>query len=382
MTYKNDRPINLMELRATYTTGGGPDKTILLSAEKHDKTIINPIVVYLRDARDTDFQIGKMAAGRGFTYIEVLDRQKIDLKCIWELYHIARSHNIDIVHGHDYKTDPLAFLLKVLKPDLKIMSTAHGWITNTRRTSLYKWIHLIFLRRFKKMIAVSNATRDLMIQSGISREKITVLYNGIDAGKWRRENVTEDLKVEFGIPLDARVVGAVGRLGDEKDYYSLLDVAETVNTRLGNVYFMIVGDGKTDEKEKLLNHAKAIGVDEKIVFTGYRSDLLTIYNSFDIFISTSLTEGLPNNTLEAMSMGLPVVVTNVGGVSELVQAGISGYLFEPRDVNGISQKIIDLLADDAALARVSHFARKRIEEKFTFDRRLKAIEGIYQEIMQ
>ena len=89
MDFKRKAPINLMELRATYTSGGGPDKTILLSAEKHDKTRINPVVVYLRDKRDKKFQIGKMAEDRGFEYIEVLDRNKIDIRCIYELYEIV-----------------------------------------------------------------------------------------------------------------------------------------------------------------------------------------------------------------------------------------------------------------------------------------------------
>ena len=135
MTENNNRLINLLELRGTYTTGGGPDKTILLSAEKHNKDLVNPVVVYLRDINDDNFQIGQMAEGRGFKYIEVLDRSKIDIKCIIELNRIVKEYNIDIIHGHDYKTDMLAYILGLIHSKVHLVSTAHGWITNSLKRS-------------------------------------------------------------------------------------------------------------------------------------------------------------------------------------------------------------------------------------------------------
>ena len=380
MTVADNRPVNLLELRATYTTGGGPDKTILLSAERHNKKIVNPIVVYLRDINDDNFQIGHMAEGKGFKYIEVLDRSKIDIRCIIELNSIVRQYNIDIIHGHDYKTDILAYILRLLNPGICLVSTAHGWITNTLMGSLYKWIHLRILKRFKHLIAVSKATKALMVSSGIKPDKVKVVYNGIDENIWRREDGLESLRNEWNIPENSFVVGTVGRIGDEKDYYTFIKIAKAVVSKANDTFFVIVGEGKEDEKEKLIQYAAELRIGSNVVFTGFRSDLIRVYSSFGIFLMTSVTKGLPNAMLEAMSMGLPVVSTNVGGIPELMVDGETGFLYDVGDVEGPAGKIMELIYDASLRNRLSVAGRERIENVFSFNNRLRIMEEYYRNL--
>lgn len=370
-----------MELRATYTTGGGPDKTILLSAERHNKTIVNPIVVYLRDKDDNNFQIGRMAEGRGFKYIEVLDRGKIDIKCIIELNGIVRQYEIDIIHGHDYKTDILAYILGLLNPKVRLVSTAHGWIADTLKGSLYKRLHLIILRRFKNLITVSKATRKVMVESGINADKIKVVYNGIDEKHWDRSDRHISLRKEWRIPEDSMVIGTVGRVGNEKDYLTFLNVAKAVIDNIDNVFFVIVGDGKRNEREELVAYAEKTGIQEKVIFTGYRNDLLSVYKTIDVFLMTSITEGLPNTMLEALSMGLPVVSTNVGGVSELMVDDETGFLCKAKDVACLADKTIRIIKSKELRESISRAARERILDKFSFDARLRLIEEYYVNIL-
>jgi glycosyltransferase involved in cell wall biosynthesis len=380
VTVNSKRPINLLELRATYTTGGGPDKTILLSAEKHNKDVVNPIVVYLKDIRDNNFQIGRMAEGRGFTYIEVLDRGKVDFKCITELNRIVRDYDIDIIHGHDYKTDILAYVLGLCNPHVHLISTSHGWITNTLKGSLYKWIHLRVLRRFKNLIAVSEATKSMMSASGITSKKIKVIYNGIDCNYWCFNGQKPTLKKEWNIPDNAFVIGTVGRISDEKDYITFLKIAKTVTDKINNVYFVIVGEGKQNERERLVEFADTLDIRDKIVFAGYRSDLLEVYSTCDIFLMTSITEGLPNTMLEAMSMGVSIVSTNVGGIPELVEEGKTGFLFDIGNTANLAEKIIYMITNRALRESLSTAGRERIEKVFSFDRRLHIIEKYYADI--
>ncbi len=370
-----------MELRGTYTTGGGPDKTILLSAERHDRSIVNPIVVYLRDISDNNFQIGRMAEGRGFQYIEVLDRSKIDIKCIIELNGIVKKCNIDIIHGHDVKTDILAFILGTLNPKVHLLSTAHGWITNNLKGTIYKWFHLRALRKFSHLIAVSEATKALMVSSGITSGKIKVIYNGIDEKHWNNNGQCMTLKNEWGIPDKAFVVGTVGRISEEKDYNTFLRIAKIVTGEMPDTYFVIVGDGKRDEKDELVSYADKLGIKDRMIFTGFRSDLINVYCSFDIFLMTSLTEGIPNTMLEAMSMGIPVVSTSVGGIPEMVVNGESAFLFNTGDMNGLANKIMELITSKELRDNISSAGRKRIEELFSFSRRLKIIEEYYVNII-
>lgn len=373
-------PINLLELRATYTTGGGPDKTILLSAEKHNKALVNPIVVYLMDINDNNFQIGRMVEGREFRYIEVLDRGKVDIKCIIELNRIVKKYNIDIIHGHDYKTDILAYILSLLNPGIHLVSTAHGWITNTMKGSIYKWIHLKTLSRFKNLIAVSEATKSIMTESGIEPDRIQVIYNGIDENYWRQTGRHISLRKEWRIPENSIVIGNVGRISNEKDYPTFLKVAKSVSDNVENVYFTIVGEGKQDEKARLSSYADKLGIKDRVIIAGYRSDLLNVYSTFDIFLMTSLTEGLPNTILEAMSMGLPVVSTMVGGIPELIVDGETGFLCKARDINCLKGKILEIIKDKALRKSVSKAARERIESRFSFNKRLRFIEEYYLNI--
>lgn len=381
MTVREPRPINLMELRATYTTGGGPDKTILLSAEKHDKEKINTIVVYLRDISDNDFQIGRMAEGRGFKYIEILDRKKLDIKCIIELNGIVRHYKIDIIHGHDYKTDILAYILSILNPKVHLVSTAHGWITNSLKGNLYKWIHMRVLRRFENLITVSKATKSLMVKSGINDNNIKVIYNAIDEKQWCNTKKHMPLRKELNIPEDSFVVGTVGRISDEKDYRTFLDVAAAIVDKIEDVYFVVIGDGKGNEIQNLVDYTEQLGIKKKVFFAGYRSDLLNVYKTLDIFLMTSITEGLPNTMLEAMSMEIPVVSTGVGGIPELVVNGETAFLYEIKDIQGLANKVRELIENEELRENVSKACRRRIEEKFSFERRLRIIEEYYLSIV-
>ncbi len=380
MTGKINRPVKLLELRATYTTGGGPDKTILLSAEKHDKSIVTPVVAYLKDISDDDFQIGRMAEGRGFEYIEVLDRGKIDIKCIIELNGIVRKHNIDIIHGHDYKTDILAYILSLLNPKVRLVSTAHGWITNTLKGSLYKWIHLRVLRRFENLIAVSGATKLLMSASGIKSDAIKVIYNGIDESKWSNDEQIKSLKAEWDLSENALVIGTVGRISDEKDYITFMEIAKTVTDKIENVYFVIVGEGKQDEREKLAAYADSLEITDKVVFAGYRSDLLNVYKTFDVFLMTSITEGLPNTMLEAMSMGIPVAAFQIPGVDKLIIHDNTGLMADFGDVEGLKKCLERLLFDETFSRQIAENGRKYILENFSASRMAEEYIGLFQEI--
>jgi glycosyltransferase involved in cell wall biosynthesis len=261
-----------------------------------------------------------------------------------------------------------------------LISTSHGWITNTLKGSLYKWIHLRALRRFKNLIAVSEATKSMMSASGITSKKVKVIYNGIDCNYWCFNGQKPTLKKEWNIPDNAFVIGTVGRISDEKDYITFLKIAKTVTDKINNVYFVIVGEGKQNERERLVEFADTLDIRDKIVFAGYRSDLLEVYSTCDIFLMTSITEGLPNTMLEAMSMGVSIVSTNVGGIPELVEEGKTGFLFDIGNTVNLAEKIIYMITNRALRESLSTAGRERIEKVFSFDRRLHIIEKYYADI--
>ena len=120
-----------------------------------------------------------------------------------------------------------------------------------------------------------------------------------------------------------------------------------------------------------------VGLSSSVKFTGHRTDLKNIYSSFDLFLMTSLTEGMPNTVLEAMALELPVVSTDIGGLPELVEDGVSGLLLPVGDVDSLSEAVTRLLNDEKLREQYSLAARKKIEQNFDFSNRVKKMEELY-----
>jgi glycosyltransferase involved in cell wall biosynthesis len=375
------KEVRIMELRGTYKGGGGPDKTILLSAAAHNPNDFYILVVYLRSPNDAQFQIGRLARRLGVrNYVEVADRRTLDFKCLFALHALIKSHRIQIVHVHDTKTTLLGVLLKILNPRISLLHTAHGWLVNTSAESLKQKLHFLLLKFYPFHIAVSRATKQLMVRHGLQPARITVLHNSIDENVWCIKPHQPNIRKELNIPSQSLVIGTVGRLSPEKDLPTFLQVARNVCTYYPDTKFLIVGQGTNGILDRLRAMAEELGLSNAVLFLDHRSDAIPVYRAFDIFLSTSLSEGLPNTVLEAMAMEVPVVATRVGGVPELVRDGTTGLLSHPRDVENLTAHILDLLTHPQKRSLFASRARERISAQFSFRHRLNLIQDYYSRI--
>jgi glycosyltransferase involved in cell wall biosynthesis len=368
-----------MQCRSTYTTGGGPDKTALLIAEKANSEKFNVILMYMRGADDTEFQIGNWARERGLTIHEVLERGKLNFSNLQEIHRLIKKYDIDVLHARDYKTAVVAYILSYFNPRLKLVFTAHLWIEDDLKMKIYTWLNILALHRFHRIIAVSGALRQFMLKRHVNPHKITVLHNAIDVETWDPAKVNSTVREEFNIPVTSKIVGVVGRVRDEKDIPTTLKVAKAVLTTRPDTYFLIVGDGPTKEESE--QQAREMGLANNVLFLGFRKDTINVYAGLDVFASTSLTEGTPNTVLEAFAMGVPVIYTDVGGVAEIVQNGETGLLFQPGDVEGISQAVLSFLDDEEKAKTFGQRGREAACTKFSFQHRLRNVEKIYADVV-
>lgn len=376
---KSEKKIHVIQCRSTYTTGGGPDKTVLLIGEKYNREKFEMVLMYMRGASDDKFMITKWAQEKGLTIHEVLEYKKIDFSNLREIHRLIKAYTIDIYHARDYKTCFVGYLLRLLHPRMKLVFTAHGWVIDSTKQKLYTWLNLFSLKKYDKMIAVSQATKQLMLDSGLPAEKIEIVLNAIDIDEWKRENIRSTIREEFNIPTTAKIVGVVGRVRYEKDIPTTLHVAQKVIQERPDTYFLIVGDGP--DREDAEKTVQEMGLANNILFLGFRKDTMNIYAALDLFASTSLMEGTPNTVLEAFAMEVPVVHTNVGGVPELVTDGHDGILCNVGDVDGIAQEILSVLTDDEKAKQLRENGRQTACTKFSFERRLKRIEAIYERLL-
>ncbi len=376
--------VRLLELRNTYKWGGGPDKTILLSAEKHDRARVEVVVVYIRDVRDHEFQITEMARGRGLTYYEVPESGKFDPRVLRALRDIIIRHDINMIHGHDYKSDLFAYLVRkwLWRRSISLVSTAHAWVMLGLRGEFYRRLDLFLMKRFDLLLAVSQATKDEMVTAGIPGSKITVLYNGIDAEAWSPQCASESLRTEFKISSEIPVIGYVGRLMPEKDLTTWLRAASMVAKQFPKACFVLVGEGRDETTlQELKDLATSLDIADRVIFPGYRRNLQPVYASFNLFVLSSLREGLPNSILEAMALGLPVVTTDVAGAKELVAHGKTGFVVPQGDPERMAQAMLDILSNEDTRKLMGKAGRLRIEQEFSFQQRLNKIEDLYCQVV-
>jgi len=252
----------------------------------------------------------------------------------------------------------------------------------------FNWFLRIFeekmLKRADKIIAVSHFTkRELLEYYRVPESKIRVIYNGVDTRKFQPAEDKRKIKKELGFNPDDLAIVSVGRLYARKGLFTLIESVPAVVKRFKNAKFIISGKGQSDEMRKLIAYAEKIGVKDNMVFTGYYPDkkLPKLYQAADVFAFSTFYEHHPFAILEALSTGLPVVTTSVGGIPETIESGKNGFLVEPFNPAQFADKILYLLEHPAEASEMGVLARKTILKRFDWRIVVKDVLRVYDEAL-
>lgn len=375
------RPIRVLELRSVWGTGGGPEKTILLGAERTDPSRFAVTVCYLRDIRDEVFGIDRRAGGLGLDYVEVRERHSFDPSIWSQLRRIVQERAIDIVHAHDYKTNLLAWLLSKVLP-VTPLSTVHGWTGHSQREAwLYYPADKRVLARFPRLVAVSSDIRNELIRHGARPERVATILNGIDHRAFRRDRSRGPaIRSSLGLGPQDCVIGAVGRAEPQKRFDLLLDVFSQLIAERPDLRLVIVGDGS--QLQALRHRVASLGLQRHCQLLGHRDDVPDLHNALDIFVQSSDYEGTPNAVLEAMALETPVIATDAGGTAEILRDGVDGRVISRGDPSALLEAMRTGLADPDRMRRYADSARARVETVLSFDARMDALERIYTELFE
>lgn len=236
-----------------------------------------------------------------------------------------------------------------------------------------------------KYICLTDAAVELY-QQYVDKSKLVKIYNGVDFDNVPDISTVRKIKKEFKICKKNKVVGIVGRLSDGKGQDIFLEAAKIVLAKHHDTIFMIVGDsvtGKNDDfKRKLCALADQLGISKSIIFTGWRDDVMDVVSCMDIMVQAStLPEGFGRTCIEAMSLSIPLIVTDVPGPSEIVVDGETGIIVPRSDSKRMAEAIIDLLDDAVILRRYGEAGNKRGKEYFDLKRIVKQVEDVYLELL-
>ena len=293
-----------------------------------------------------------------------------------------KSSDIDIIHTHDFYTNVFGMAGGALaRLPVRVASMRE---TAGMRTSTQKKVQQVAYSLAHHVVANSNAVKQTLIAAGMPAEKITVVYNGLDSARLiPRVTSRGEILSLLGLRIDEnrRFVSIVANMRHEvKDYPMLLRAARRVVDAEPEAAFLLAGEGELTDSLRAL--AAELGVEQSTYFLGRCERVAELLNVSEICVLSSKAEGFSNSILEYMAAGRPVVVTNVGGASELVTEGETGYLVASGDDAGMASRIISLLADPARAKAMGENGKQVVKEKFSCEAQLARTEELYERLLK
>lgn len=370
----------VLDTRVVTETGGGPDKTILNSPRFLVSAGYRMLCAYMHPPGDPGFeQLRQKAVLARAPLYSVADRGPWDWRVVSQFLHICRRERVEIWHGHDYKSNALGLLLRYFWP-MRLVTTVHGWVKQTRRTPLYYKIDELCLPRYEVVICVSRDLYERCLACGVPAERCRLIENAIDTEEYARQLEVEEAKKRLGLTPGRCLIGAVGRLSEEKGFDRLIRATDQLLKTGADVELAIIGDG--DYREPLQALISTLGRQDRIRLLGYRADAKDLYTAMDVFALSSLREGLPNALLEAMAMEVPVVATRIAGIPQLIRDGENGLLVEPASEESLIAALGRLVADASLRLRLRQAACATIEKNYSFAARMQKIRDLYDELLR
>lgn len=367
----------MLHLRVVSGTGGGPEKTILNSPRYIKKEGYEASVAYLCPPERGIQEVLKDRADQldcPLTLIE--DHGVRDFSIIGKLLKLCRDRNIGLLQTHDYKSNAVGLLLRRFHR-LHLVSMLHGWTDMTGRMPLYKKIDQWCLPWYEKLICVSEDLVSDCRRLRIPEHKIYLVHNAIEVDRYARKIKIKEAKRQMGAPMDSLLIGMVCRLSPEKGILEAISMLGRLRDSGLAIELWIAGDG--GYRETIQKEISDRGLDHAVKLLGQLADTRTFYQAMDLFLLNSTREGLPNVVLEAMALEVPVVATNIAGVPSLIKHRQTGFLIEPGDAKSLDLNVKACLDGDTT-GNVVRNARTLIEERFSFEHRIRKVADIYNSL--
>ena len=313
------------------------------------------------------------ATEAGFPTFAVDMRGAIDFPAIFKLRRVMRQFRAEIVNTHSGRDTQLAGMAaRSMLNRPRLVRTRHLALPITSKFS-YSVLP-------DHVVTVSKFVENYLVEAGIARQKITTVPTGVDFSRYDRSTVAGNLRSELGLPADAPLIGTVAILRAKKGHAEILDAVPAVLQCFPNAHFVFAGDGA--QTANLTARIAADGLVDRVHLLGLRRDVTNILASLDVFVLPTHQEALGTAFIEAGAMGLPTVATNVDGVPEVVQDGLTGLLVPVHDGAAIAAALCKLLADPAYRQGMGANAAEFVRRKFSREAMAEGMERLYLQLLE
>jgi glycosyltransferase involved in cell wall biosynthesis len=308
-----------------------------------------------------------------------------DGKALWRLYSLMRKERPHIVHTHTAKAGFLGRLAARLAGVPVVVHTFHGHVLH----GYYGAVKNELLRRVEqslawvtdRLVTVSEQVKNDLVGYGIAKaDKISVVPLGFNLEPILNSHTQQgEFRREMGLSDKIKLVGIVGRIFPIKNHALFLESAARIAAREPAARFVVVGDGVL--RPTLEKQARELGINDRVLFTGWRRDLPRICADLDVLVVSSDNEGTPVSAIEAMASGCPVVATRVGGLPDLIEEHKTGRLVSPRDAAALASAGLDLLHSPQIARELGKNAQAFVRQRFTVQRLLSDIDDLYTQLL-
>jgi glycosyltransferase involved in cell wall biosynthesis len=302
-------------------------------------------------------------ASEGHDLVRMAPRAEVDLHAGWKLSRIIKQLRPDIVHAHD----PHAVAVAALALSFMTSGKCPGLIAS-RRVAFHLKGNAFSRWKYHQVdcfVAASDAIRQMLIEDGIDGDRVVTIYEGIDLHRVHVEPAA-GIHAEFWLPTHAPIVGTVAALTQEKGHKYLIDAAALVVREVPDTRFVILGEGEL--RLSLERQIRELHLDKHVLLPGFRADVVSFIKSFDLFVMSSLAEGLGTSLLDAMASSKATVASDTGGIPEAVLNGETGLLVPPRDHHALANAIVELLKNQERRERMGKAGLERVTRLFSAER--------------
>jgi len=374
MRFPVGRKLNILHYIETGGPGGA--ETVLLNiARSIDRGRFNSTAVL----HESDW-LHEQLSSSGVEAEIIPSRRSWDIFFLMKFIGYCRRHKIALIHSHLFGANLYSCLAGAVL-GIPVIATFHNELFFGGRLEKFMAIKSVIIRKFaSRLVFVAEfMKRDYLKYLKLSEDRMLTVYNGIDLKGYNEEIDKSALKKGLGIEEGDLIVGHVANFRAPKGHNYLIEAASIVCQRIPRARFILVGHlGDGTIKREIEGKITDLGLKENVRILGFRKDVSRVLQLMDIFVLSSTSEGLPLSVIEAMGSSKAVVVTNVGGLPEIVVPGRTGYLVEAKDAGALAEKIMILLDDEALRKQMGEGGRKLVEERYS----LRAMVDNYQQLYE
>ncbi len=308
--------------------------------------------------------------------VDILKRRSfLDLRAFRRLLRLIRNRRVDVIQTHLFSSHLWGWAAALFFPRVRLLRVEHNM--SEWKNYLRRGLDYLLSFRTDRFVAVSKPVRgSLVSRCRIDPVRVEVIVNGLNTDRLRPGSDPAAWRRKLEIPAESKIVVTAAALTSKKGHRYLLSASELVSAHRDDVYFLLLGEGEL--RGELESSIRERGLTDRVFLLGSRSDAVEIISQSDLFVLSSIREGLPISLLEAMALNRPVVVTAVGGCPDLIVEGENGLLVQPRDGAGLAAAIVKVLDSPGLGERLGKAAAQTVVTGYGMRGMIEAYEQLYR----